>query len=789
MNLTEYKNAIVVLKDKAKKNFLQKINSQKKLLNIKIITLSELKKKYYFDYTKKTIYYICKNYNVIPEIAKIYLENLYYIKDIKDKKIEFLINLKKELEEKNLIIKNVLFRNYIKGKKIVLYNIRNVDKFYEQIFEEISLNSEIIKIEENKIGSKKELYKAKNKNEEITFIASKISELIKNGIDINKIKIANVQDDYLFAIKTIFKLFNIPIEIPNKEIAKGTLLIKKFKENYSKNIEETLEKIKPFIKDNRDKKLYKEMVDIVNSYSWCDDYLIIKDFLFKDLENVKIKNDEYKNAIRIIDFSDDIISDDEYIFLINFNQGIIPADSKNEDYLSDDIKDKLGISTSTDLNIKKNLEIQKRIRETKNLVITYSSFDLTSELYISNSYDKELFNEKDATLSFNHSDKYNKIKLISDKDENKKFGTISDELLILNRHYKDEKYCSYNNEYKQIDVNKLSEYLNHKLQLSYTSMNKYYECSFKYYLSHILKLDKYEDTFETIIGSIFHKVLSECFTDNYDFDDAWNKNVSDQNYEFNFMEKFFLNNLKEELLLIIKTIKEQLNYTFLKKVLYEKEIIVPIDKNLDITFKGYVDKILYDEFDGKIIVAIIDYKTGNPILSIDNAIYGLEMQLPVYIYLLKNTDEFSHATIGGFYLQKILNTTNDIEKKLEEFKLQGYSNSDINVLEKVDNTYENSKFIKSLKMTNNGFYSYSKVLNDEQINKLSLVVKDKIIEASINILNAKFDINPKEINNQLLGCKYCKFKDICYLKNADIVKLPKVKYEEFIGGDKNASVD
>ncbi|UKI57119.1 MAG: hypothetical protein L6V81_06945 [Clostridium sp.] len=38
----------------------------------------------------------------------------------------------------------------------------------------------------------------------------------------------------------------------------------------------------------------------------------------------------------------------------------------------------------------------------------------------------------------------------------------------------------------------------------------------------------------------------------------------------------------------------------------------------------------------KKIVVIIDYKTGNPILNINNSLYGLDMQLPVYIYLIKN---------------------------------------------------------------------------------------------------------------------------------------------------------
>ena len=129
--------------------------------------------------------------------------------------------------------------------------------------------------------------------------------------------------------------------------------------------------------------------------------------------------------------------------------------------------------------------------------------------------------------------------------------------------------------------------------------------------------------------------------------------------------------------------------------MYEKEIKIDISSDVKVTFKGFVDKILYDEFNGEKIVVIIDYKTGNPLLNINNSIYGLDMQLPVYIYLIKN--EIKNVRIGGFYLQKILSNVSNIQKRKESLKLQGYSNEDIDILEKVDSSYENSCVIVILK--------------------------------------------------------------------------------------------
>ena len=57
----------------------------------------------------------------------------------------------------------------------------------------------------------------------------------------------------------------------------------------------------------------------------------------------------------------------------------------------------------------------------------------------------------------------------------------------------------------------------------------------------------------------------------------------------------------------------------------------------------------------------------------------------------------------------------------------------------------------------------------------SNVVKEKIDTASKDILDGKFDINPKVIKNVNKGCMYCKYRDICYMKNEDIVNLEEKK--------------
>ena len=197
----------------------------------------------------------------------------------------------------------------------------------------------------------------------------------------------------------------------------------------------------------------------------------------------------------------------------------------------------------------------------------------------------------------------------------------------------------------------------------------------------------------------------------------------------------------------------------------------------------------------KNIVSIIDYKTGSPDIDINNTIYGIGMQLPIYLYLAKHSN-LENIEIAGFYLQKIIHNKlryqedKDYKSELEKlYRLEGYSNDNIDILSKFDKNYSDSYMIKGMKTSSKGFYAYTKVLNEKQIDNLINIVEEKIDEASSNIINSNFDINPKKIGLNMVGCEFCKFKDICYKKEEDIVNLKEQNYKDFLGGEDNAELD
>ena len=86
-------------------------------------------------------------------------------------------------------------------------------------------------------------------------------------------------------------------------------------------------------------------------------------------------------------------------------------------------------------------------------------------------------------------------------------------------------------------------------------------------------------------------------------------------------------------------------------------------------------------------------------------------------------------------------------------------------------------------LTKSGFAHYTKLFNEDNINTIVELVNKHINEVISAIKLGEFNINPKRINDKLIGCEYCKFKDICYKKEEDVVTLQDTKTSDILGGE------
>ena len=768
-------------------NKKRELISKRELYSLKIYTLKEFVNKLYCSYDVKAIYYVMSKYNVIGDVAKIYLDNIRYIddKEYKSSKLNFLKRLKDELQREGLLSENTLFKKYLGNKRILFYDIGKTKELSK-----LTYNIEFMSMNNKKYKHK--IYVLKTLEDEIVFVANKICELIESGIDVKRICLVNIDEEYRKVIRRVFPMFNIRCNLKTEDTIFGTFFVRKFLELYDNDMEKVLDELRAYINNDEDQELFDSIVRVINKYVDFDDYISIKELVKADLKRVIKPHKEYLNAVRECDDHDFI--DDEYVFMLNFNQGVIPRVYKDEEFLSDNDKEELGISLTVDKNILERNQVIEYINNTKNLIITCKEYYNGEDYKVANINEELGFDviRSDERIS-RYSNLYNKLYLASLKDLYNKYGSVSKEMNMLDNYYKSFGYNSYNNEFTGIDKEELCEYIDNKVVLSYSSLDKYFRCPFSYYLDKILKINVFEDSFYQVIGILFHTTLQRYFDKEGTFDDIWGQELELLKDKLSSKDFFFLVKLKKELEFVIETIEYQETITDLHDELHEEKIYVSLDGKAGVKFTGVIDKIKYKEEAGETIVALIDYKTGNADVDLTMLPYGIGLQLPAYIFLAKNNKRFKNVKIAGFYLQKILNNEesnnddNDYEgMKRKRLLLQGYSNADINVLSSMDSSYEDSNLIKGMKVKKDGdFSAYSKVLTDGEMSTIESIVVEKINEGADGILGASFAIAPKRVENKNISCVFCNYKDICYKKNEDIVELDRLTIEEVLGGEKD----
>lgn len=775
MDFTAKDNSLIICPNQTKTKILKELSQTKKLVNIKFMTKEEYKKIYYFSYDDKLLAYLIKKYNYNIDVARVYINNLYVIdenKTYKSPKLNFLKDLKKELIKEGLLIYNNTYKEYLKNKNIIVKNEYNLEKYEE----------EMLGIKEEHVPEKTitaPVMECNTLEEEVNQVCLEIINLLKTGVDINKIYLTNVSSDYLYTIKSLFSFYHIPININFNYSIYSTKVVKDYLNTKELDLE------------NKDKKsINKKLINILSDLSFLDETSKEYKILLTDkLKNTYASPVNLKNAVTIKDLYKESFNDDEYVFVLGFNQDELPKMEKDISYITDKEKDEVSLYKTDYLNKRNKNNLVYILSNIKNLYLSYKLTSPFKSYYKSSLItDLSLNIVKPKLDSYNSSNIYNELRLASYLDLYHLYGEKNKDLKKLYTHYQIP-YKTYSNVFTGINNDEYLTNLPYPLKLSYTSLNAYSECKFKYYIRHVLKLEPYTNTFQTYIGSMYHYILSVYKKTNFNFEEEYQKYLEKR--ELSLKEKLLLIRIKKDLLKLIDILNKQDLITGYNDAYYEKKIDIDLKKKVSVIFTGSIDKIMYYQNIEDTYFSIIDYKTGSIDTHIEPMKYGLHMQLPVYLYLIHYSKAIKSPIFTGIYYQNILfnypTWSKDIEKvKKDQYLLQGYSTDDISILSRFDSTYEKSEYIKSMSYNEEkgfGTYATKKVLSNDTLYDLLAYTKNYISKETDNILSADFTINPKVYSNVNISCAFCSFKDICYMKEKDLVYLEKQNDLSFLGGE------
>ncbi len=751
-------NSIYIVPDSLKLKLLDILSKENKIYNITFISLEELEKHYFFDIKEDALLYLLDKTNENIDVLKLMLKNLYKInvnKDYKESKLNNLKSLYLNLKDNNYLIFDKGYREYLLTKNIYILGYSMLEPYQKEMLD--SINTNYLDITSNL--SIDTVYKYHSMKDEIISTALKIRELNSKGISYNKIFLAGIDNSYNYLLKTIFKMFDIPIYFKSTNKITSLISVKDYLKDKDIN----------HVKDiNIKSKIMKIESDL--SYAKNSKYY---DILLKDrLENTTLDSIELVESVKVLNEAIEVpylVSDDEYSFVLGFNQNYLPKIYKDEDYLSDSLKSKCNLNTSTIKNKLSKDSLVKVLGTIKNLTLSYKLTSLTGEYAKSSLLNELNLKEVDSlNYSYNYSKEFNNYRVSSLLDTYYKYHEEDKDFTFLTTNIDTSKYTSFDHKFKGIN-RPITPY-----SLSYSNLDDLAKCPFKYYLKHILKLDSFDENFNTKIGNIFHSVLKDSYNDNFSFDISLNKTLQDN--PLDKRETVLFKRLETELKEIVNYNKQVEKRSFLTEFYGEKRLEIPLSEHA--TLKGFIDKILFKTFHDKTYYAVFDYKTGSATLNLDYLEDGLYLQLPLYIYLINKSNLFDNPSFVGFFYQYLLQSYKDKDEQIKNLKLVGYTTDDKIILSYLDEDYENNSFVKGLSVKKDGeLSSRSKILSDSELEDIMDSI-NKALEKSLKIIdNNDFQIAPKIINNKNISCEFCPFKEVCFVSASDYIYLEKKEGE------------
>ena len=242
------------------------------------------------------------------------------------------------------------------------------------------------------------------------------------------------------------------------------------------------------------------------------------------------------------------------------------------------------------------------------------------------------------------------------------------------------------------------------------------------------------------------------------------------------------NRLKKVVIQSIKYIVLQIQNSDFEILGNEIEFKKKID-NVEII--GKIDRLDVAKADKAQYIRIIDYKSSDKNIDLNELVFGTQIQLITYLDSVVSEKE--NALPAGMLYFKMIDPIiktdrNKSEEQIKEelkkkFKMNGMILADINVIKKMDKKLEKgaSNLIPVyLDKNGNISNSWSNVLTKEEFTKLQKTAEKIIKEIAKEILSGNIDIKPAyNRKTKIDACKYCEYKTICRFD-------PKVNHYAFI---------
>ena len=341
------------------------------------------------------------------------------------------------------------------------------------------------------------------------------------------------------------------------------------------------------------------------------------------------------------------------------------------------------------------------------------------------------------------------------------------------------------------------------LYMSATKFDTFNRCKFSYFCRYGLKAQKLQpadfDVLQrgTIVHFVLEKFISEYDTQTKDIDlelldkltDRYINEYLDSVSGFRSVEtartRFLISRISRSLKEVVRHLAVELQQSDFKPVACELKIGVdgiPLEFPINggkVKINGSIDRV--DEWGG--YIRIIDYKTGSKSFKLPDILFGLNMQMLLYLYAVIRGRNLPDDKAAGILYMPSRRDTNG-----KGMAMNGLLKADSNLVRAMDKEMQ-GEFVPKLKLNKDGSLSKTNAsfINDDGFTEIFDYIERLISKTGTTILSGDIEISPVD-GRESAACTYCDFAGVCGIEDKEPLRVPDLKTEEVFEAMKGVEV-
>ena len=512
------------------------------------------------------------------------------------------------------------------------------------------------------------------------------------------------------------------------------------------------------------------------------------------------------------------LADPKAVFVIGVNEGIFPLAVKSSGLFNDKDKTvleqvglKLSITTKHLIDEERFITYTTISAPSEKLYITYPLSDSTGKVrfpsYIIEQISK-LFKSNIITkiadlpsIYFCTTEKSAYYNFVQGYNKNDEYSASLRYYLEMNENYSEKlAYLDKVNENVKLEIEdkELSKKLfGDKLIVSATRFEDFNKCHFCYFCKKGLGLYPPQRIEINAMeqGNIIHKCMFDIFK-SYNKENFVNETAENLHAHVNKTLDTYYNEVLggdfgktarfhstyQKLVDTIMEVLFHLQEEFSQSEFVPTDFELKISENseikptklvsksgMEISFIGTIDRVDTYVNNGKTYVRVVDYKSGEKSFRLEDILYGINMQMLLYLFTITQGDgKYSMSEPAGVLympskeLEPELSRNSSDEdltnSKDKSFKMNGILLDDEEVIRAMEK--EVSGIYIPVKKAKDGYTKASSLITKKQIENLRKYAYNLLTEMADKLYDGQIDATPLT-NGKITPCDYCEYWSIC----------------------------